>query len=259
MNDPTPTPATSSANTVRRSPTGSSLQASVRRLATSMPAPAATNAALLNRVRWLLEEPDPIRLAGRDQLHPVEYESRRGTAGDGGHGGSGSVAPFGPRSVVDADVVVAEQVGQHEPGGGGSAAYGAVRDDVADWRCGDRRKLLAEFVDGTEPASVVADVVDRQVYGGGNVPGATRWLGCPGRPEPVALEFGEAADIDNRRRSSPNRSLNHRIVGPNAWIRRGQRVPGRRAVGVGGSVVHGRPSSIQAPREQSSTRTSAWR
>jgi hypothetical protein len=35
-----------------------------------------------------------------------------------------------------------------------------------DGRCGDRRKLLAESVDRTEPASGVADVVDRQMNGG---------------------------------------------------------------------------------------------
>jgi hypothetical protein len=70
-------------------------------------------------------------------------------------GGRATVTPLGPESVVDTNVRVAEQVGQHEPGGGGSAADGAVGDDVADRRGGDRRELLAEFIDGTESASVV--------------------------------------------------------------------------------------------------------
>src|SRR3984957_4596854 len=37
-------------------------------------------------------------------------------------------APFGPRSVVDADVIASEQVGEGEPGGGGPAADRAVGD-----------------------------------------------------------------------------------------------------------------------------------
>src|ERR1700722_4375136 len=37
-------------------------------------------------------------------------------------------APFGPRSVGDADVIASEQVGEGEPGGGGPAADRAVGD-----------------------------------------------------------------------------------------------------------------------------------
>src|SRR5580700_2624664 len=40
-------------------------------------------------------------------------------------------APFGPRSVVDADVIASEQVGEGEPGGGGPAADRAVGDQPA--------------------------------------------------------------------------------------------------------------------------------
>ena len=35
-------------------------------------------------------------------------------------GGAGDAAPLGPGSVVDPDPVAAEQVGEHEPGGGGA-------------------------------------------------------------------------------------------------------------------------------------------
>jgi hypothetical protein len=78
------------------------------------------------------------------------------------------------------------------------------------------------------------------------VPGATRRLGCSGRPEPLARELGQASDIDHRRRSPPDRGPHGRIVGPNARIRRSQRVSGRRVRsrsigGPGPLVVH--PSS----------------
>src|SRR6185437_7584108 len=159
-----------------------------------------------NRIRRLPEEPGRVGITDARQGHPVEYESRCGTARKSGDGGCATVTPLGPGSVVDTNVRVAEQVGQHEPGGGGSAADGAVHDDVADRRNGDRPELPAEFVDGPEPASLVVDVVDRQVNGGGNMPGATRRLGCPGRPEPLAPELGQASDIDYRRRSPPDRS-----------------------------------------------------
>src|SRR3712207_2941455 len=43
------------------------------------------------------------------------------------------VAPLGPRAVVVADVRVAEQLVQHEPGVRGALADAAVDDDVLVW------------------------------------------------------------------------------------------------------------------------------
>src|SRR5215203_2976761 len=44
--------------------------------------------------------------------------------------GAHQVAPLGPRTVVVTHVVVAEQVGKHEPGVGGPLAYSAVGYDI---------------------------------------------------------------------------------------------------------------------------------
>src|SRR6478735_4080915 len=45
------------------------------------------------------------------------------------HGVCRAQSPFGPRSVVDADVGTSEEVGQDEPGGRGPGADGAVGDE----------------------------------------------------------------------------------------------------------------------------------
>ena len=75
-------------------------------------------------------------------------------------------APFGPRAVVDADVIASEQVGEGEPGGGGPAADRAVGDQLA---------VAVEVGSGEDPA---------QLGGGAERPLARRrgrrWAG--GRP-----------------------------------------------------------------------------
>src|SRR5438105_1136500 len=88
-------------------------------------------------------------------------------------GGTDQVAPLGPRAVVVADVVEAEQVGQDEPGVARALADAAVGDDVV---VGRQALLLlvdlTELVGRLEAAVLVRRPLPRDAGGSGDVAAA---------------------------------------------------------------------------------------
>src|SRR5205807_6995536 len=75
----------------------------------------------------------------RDRFRPAN--TKADSAGGGGrfglrgagfvhNGGADEVAPFGPRAVVVANLVQAQQIFEDEPGVGAALTDAAVRDDV---------------------------------------------------------------------------------------------------------------------------------
>src|SRR6185437_7499556 len=122
---------------------------------------------------------------------PARVRWSRALDGDAGH-----AAPLGPGSVVDPDPVAAEQVGEHEPGGSGAPADGAVGDQlpasVQDHRC----EHIAQLRSTAERPIVAVDAVNRLVQGRRQVPGAAAWLHAAGRPETLAPVLSHRAHID---------------------------------------------------------------
>jgi len=100
-----------------------------------------------------------------------------GGAGFVDDGGADQVAPFGPRAVVIADLVEAQQILEDEPGVGAALADAAVGDDFVF--AGDALGLVEffEVVVRLEGAIFVGGLRPRDVCGLGNVASALGGFG----------------------------------------------------------------------------------
>src|SRR5215472_18170471 len=98
----------------------------------------------------------------------------------------GCPAPFGPGPVVYPDSVTSEQVGEYEPGRGGTSSDGAVGDQLTSAVEYRWREEPAELRGGAERPVEVVDAVDGLVDSRRHVTGPSAWLHAAGRPETVA-------------------------------------------------------------------------
>src|SRR5215472_14717442 len=128
------------------------------------------------------------------------------------HRSFGHPAPFGPRAVVDPDAVAAEQVGQDEPGGAGTAADRAVRDQFVHAVRVDGGEDAAQGGAVQERAPLVVQAVDGLVHRGGYVPGPAAWLEAAGGPEPLAAVLVPGAYVQQRAAGAADRVPHRGVV-----------------------------------------------
>src|SRR5947209_17771133 len=129
------------------------------------------------------------------------------------HQSPGHPAPFGPGAVVDPDAVPAEQVGQDEPGGAGTAADRAVRDQLGPAVEVDGGEDGAQGGRVPERPPLVVQAVDGLVDRGGDVTGAATGLEAAGGPEPLALVLLHRTDIQQRSAGAADRVPDGRVTG----------------------------------------------
>src|SRR5580704_16061320 len=110
-------------------------------------------------------------------------------------GSAWRTAPFGPGPVVDADSLAAEQVSEHEPGGGGAPADGAVGDQLRAAIQDRRRERAAQLRDGAERPVFAVETVDGLVHGRRHVPGAAAWFHATRWPEALSRVLRRGAHI----------------------------------------------------------------
>src|SRR5699024_10454673 len=108
------------------------------------------------------------------------------------------VAPFGPRTIVVANILPPQQVGEHEPGVGGALPDAAVRDDrFARVESLFGRVEALEFLAGSERAVLVRRLRPGHRFRARDVPAAQRsFLRVVGHVGAFAGVFGEGADVD---------------------------------------------------------------
>src|SRR5439155_15900897 len=150
----------------------------------------------------------PDHLLARDHHAHMMARSRRSSLLDGY---ADQASPLGPGAVVVADLVMAEQVAQHEPGVGAPLADAAVRDDLTAsgqaLSLVDRPKLV-----GVLEASVFGDGRGpRNVLRAGDVTTALRallWKIL--RREQLARVLLRGADVDDLR-ATIRHALEHQV------------------------------------------------
>lgn len=101
------------------------------------------------------------------------------------YGGASHPAPLGPRSVVDADVIAPEQVGEDEPGGAGAPPDRAVGDQLFSAGEIDGGEDRTQVGDGQERSALIVQTVDRLVNRRGDVTGPAARLQAARGPEPL--------------------------------------------------------------------------
>ena len=107
-------------------------------------------------------------------------------------------AVLGPRPVVVADPVVAEQLVQDEPAVARPLADPAVRDDVLVGRDALRLVERGEILGALEGAVLLDGLGPRDRGRARDVPGPLGGLAHPWRGDDLAVEFGGRADVDQR-------------------------------------------------------------
>src|SRR5829696_673945 len=116
------------------------------------------------------------------------------------YGGAYQVAPLGPRAVVVAHSVVAEQVGEHEPGVGGPLADPAVGYYVlSPAQAGLALVDLTQLVGALEGPVLPDGPSPRHVRGPGNVPAPqSALLGIVGHVEKLSPVLAGAPHVNER-------------------------------------------------------------
>src|SRR5712664_1557335 len=143
-------------------------------------------------------------------------------------GGADEVAPFGPRAVVVAHVVVAEQILQNEPGMRAAFPDAAILDDFIG--AGDALGLieLLKILEGFEGAVLVGGLRPRDIRGFRDVSWALGGFGHSRRSNDLAGELVDGTNIHELAGfAAVHDGKNIVFVGAKGFIEAGDAIGGR--------------------------------